>query len=220
MSEDNSKKQESEKHKETENLDKSFSDIKKQKRSIKESLNSYKKNEIFVILIILIGMIILPSIIGIFYNCCKKPSANKDLKEALVVVQTEIIEIQEKIKEFQKNFQDSNQKIIKSKQSNQCMDSVTADFSFKTKAGDSSFNLSVQGQQNSNNRSDCFWFIIFCIIALLLILLFYLIAFSSRESKLLQFITDKAEQKKEIELKKLEYEKKALKEQKEGNSSG
>ena len=76
----------------------------------------------------------------------------------------------------------------------------------------------MQGQQNPNIRSDCFWFTIFFIIVSLLILLFYFISFSSRESKLLEFIIESNEQEKEIKLENIKKE--TPKDRGEENSNG
>ena len=76
------------------------------------------------------------------------------------------------------------------------MDVVTA--ALKAKMGDSSLNLSVKGHQNVNARSDCFWFIILYMTVLCLVLISYFISRSSKESRLLQFIIDWNEQKKEM----------------------
>lgn len=94
----------------------------------------------------------------------------------------------------------------KLKSPDQSIDSVKTDCNYETKTGGSAVNLPVHDQRNTNTRSNCFWFIIFSIIALLLILLFSLVSFSSKESKLLQFITDSNEQEKEIKLKDIEKE--------------
>ena len=193
----------------------------KNHKIIEEVLNvisSYTKKQNWHIIVPIIIILLLIGISGVLYNCCKKQNINKDLREKLVIVQKEIVETQEEIKQLRESFQDSNLEIIRPTKLDQCIDSVKADFSLKTKAGDSLLNLSIHGQQNLNIRNDCFWFVIVSVIALLLIVMFYLISISSKESKLLQFVTDWNEQEKEIKLRNIEkeIELQKLKNRKEG----
>ena len=168
---------------------------KKQIQDISKKLNDYKNRKISCITLTLIFTVVIAGGVGIFYNCCEKKYITSKQNPQNNYNNSE-----------EQTPPESLQQNNKSNIYNQCIDNIKADFTLKNKILDSSFNLSTKGQQNLNIRSDCFWFIIFLIIALLLITLFYLIAFSSRESKLLQFITDWDEQEKEI--KKIDIEKK------------
>ena len=165
------------------NIDEKLCCVKEQIQNINKNLCDCKNIIIFCITSLLILVIIAAGIAGIFYNCCEKkyttstqkPQNNPDNPKGQIPP--------EKLR------QNDKPNIC-----NQCIDNIEADFTLKNKIWDSSFNLSTKGQQGLNSRSDCFWFIIFFITSLLLVLLFHLIAVSSRESKLLQFIIDWNEQ--------------------------
>ena len=169
------------------NIGEKLCHVEEQIRDIKKKITDYKQEKIFcVISIILISIVLAAGIFGAFYNCCEKKH----------VTRTPDSQNDCQVPGEQASLESSAQ----ADTPNQYVDSNKADLKFKTEIGNSSINLSMKGQQNPYIRSDCFWFIIFFITTILLILLFYLIAFSSRESKLLQFITDWNEQEKEKEI--------------------
>ena len=74
---------------------------------------------------------------------------------------------------------------------------------FNSKVNNFKHDFSVEGTNDSNVRSECFWFIIFFISVTLLILLFYLISYSSQEKRLFQFYLDI----KDLNIKKIKYKK-------------
>lgn len=144
-----------------------------------------------VVMLLLIGI----SGVYIFSNLCKKSDINKDIEK------NHVIQTDTKDRERTKDFQSSNQEqklrpTKKSQNPDLCMDVIVT--ALKAKMGDSSLNLSVKGHQNLNTRSDCFWFIILYMIVLCLVLISYFIFRSSKESRLLQFVIDWNEQKKEM----------------------
>ena len=166
-------------------------------KSNKNKLNFFTR----AVALTVAGAIALLLIIGGFLYLCSNCCQNKDEIEG---IKTESV-ISKNNKEAFQDYEESNQSTpesIESKKSVQRIDSVKLDFNTKAKAP--SFNLSMKAKQNSNSRSDCFWFIIVFTIVLCLILLFYLISYSSRESKLLQFVIEWNEQEKEIKLKEIE----------------
>ena len=165
-------------------------------------ISSYIEKQIHWTEIFLGAILLLPLLVIVvmctFNKCCKQPDESNNLETKLNLIQTEIIKVKEDIKKCQSNNQNltSQHNLEKNNQLKKSTQHVDVKFDFKAKVGGSSLNLSAKGNQKLDVRSDCFWFIILFVISLCLIILFYLISRSSRDSKFLQFVIEWNEQKK------------------------